>query len=58
MRVGFQGGGLRLIKALPMIRGFTNIFRKDYSVVNIDRLGAFPGEHRGDARRACRIGTG
>ena len=42
VRVGFQGGGLRLIKALPMIRGFTNIFRKDYSVVNIDRLGAFP----------------
>lgn len=42
MRLGFQGGGLRLIKALPMIRGFTNVFRKDYSVVNIDRLGGFP----------------
>ncbi|MCH8185280.1 MAG: 50S ribosomal protein L15 [Chloroflexi bacterium] len=42
VRLGFQGGGLRLIKALPMMRGFTNIFRKDYSVVNIDRLGGFP----------------
>ncbi len=42
VRVGFQGGGLRLIKALPMMRGFTNIFRKDYSVVNVDRLGVFP----------------
>ncbi len=42
MRLGFQGGGLRLIKALPMLRGFTNIFRKDYSVVNIDRLRGFP----------------
>jgi large subunit ribosomal protein L15 len=42
VRLGFQGGGLRLIKALPMIRGFTNVFRKDYSVVNIDRLGGFP----------------
>ncbi len=42
VRLGFQGGGLRLIKALPMMRGFTNIFRTDYSVVNIDRLGGFP----------------
>ena len=42
VRLGFQGGGLRLIKALPMLRGFTNVFRKDYSVVNIDRLGGFP----------------
>ncbi len=42
VRLGFQGGGLRLIKALPMMRGFTNIFRKEYSVVNVDRLGGFP----------------
>ncbi len=42
VRLGFQGGGLRLIKALPMMRGFTNIFRTEYSVVNVDRLGGFP----------------
>jgi large subunit ribosomal protein L15 len=27
-----------------MIRGFTNIFRTRYSVVNVDRLAAFPSE--------------
>ncbi len=42
VRLGFQGGGLRLIKALPMMRGFTNIFRKEFSVVNVDSLGGFP----------------
>ena len=42
VRLGFQGGGLPLIKSLPMMRGFTNIFRKEYRVVNLDRLAAFP----------------
>ena len=42
VRLGFQGGGLRLIKALPMMRGFTNIFRKEFSVVNVDSLSGFP----------------
>lgn len=42
VRPGFQGGQLALIKALPMIRGFTNIFRREYSVVNLDRLAMFP----------------
>ena len=42
VRLGFQGGGLRLIKALPMMRGFTNIFRKEFSVVNVDGLSDFP----------------
>ena len=42
VRLGFHGGGLRLIKALPMMRGFTNIFRKEFSVVNVDSLSGFP----------------
>lgn len=41
-RLGFQGGQLALIKSLPMIRGFTNIFRKEYSVVNLHQLERFP----------------
>ena len=41
-RLGFQGGGLKLIKSLPMLRGFTNIFRKEYSVVNLHRLAEIP----------------
>ena len=42
VRVGFAGGQLPLAKSLPAMRGFTNIFRQEYSVVNIDRLSMFP----------------
>jgi large subunit ribosomal protein L15 len=42
VRPGFEGGQLPLIKSLPSHRGFTNIFREQYTVVNIDRLAAFP----------------
>ena len=38
----FQGGQLSLLKRLPSIRGFTNIFRREYAVVNVERLAAFP----------------
>ncbi len=44
MRPGFEGGQLPLIKRLPRKRGFVNIFRTEYSVVNLDKLGIFePG---------------
>ncbi len=44
MRPGFEGGQLPLIKRLPQKRGFVNIFRVEYSIVNIDKLGIFePG---------------
>ncbi len=41
MRPGFQGGQLPLIKSLPRKRGFVNIFRVEYSVVNLDKLNIF-----------------
>ena len=41
IRPGFEGGQLPLIKRLPRKRGFTNIFRVEYSVVNIARLNMF-----------------
>ncbi len=44
VRPSFEGGQLPLSKKLPKIRGFTNIFRKRYSVVNVDSLAAFPSE--------------
>ena len=34
---GFEGGQMPLHRRLPK-RGFTNIFRADYEVVNVDRL--------------------
>ncbi len=38
---GFEGGQLPLIKRLPQKRGFVNIFRIEYSVVNIGKLNMF-----------------
>ncbi len=41
MSRGFEGGQLPLIRRLPRKRGFTNIFRIEYSIVNIDKLNIF-----------------
>ncbi len=37
---GFEGGQLPLTQRLPKLRGFTNPFRVEYQVVNLDRLSA------------------
>lgn len=36
-RVGFEGGQMPLIRRVPK-RGFTNIFRKEFAIVNLSRL--------------------
>jgi len=41
IRPGFEGGQLPLIKRLPRKRGFVNIFRIEYSIVNIETLNIF-----------------
>lgn len=41
IRPGFEGGQLPLLKRLPEKRGFFNLFRTEYSVVNLDKLSAF-----------------
>ena len=41
MSRGFEGGQLPLIKRLPRKRGFVNIFRMEYSVINISKLNKF-----------------
>ena len=41
MRPGFEGGQLPLIKRLPRKRGFVNIFRTEYSIVNLGSLSIF-----------------
>ncbi len=41
MRPGFEGGQLPLIERLPRKRGFTNIFRTEYSTVKVGALNAF-----------------
>ncbi|MDD4568764.1 MAG: 50S ribosomal protein L15 [Tepidanaerobacteraceae bacterium] len=39
-RPGFEGGQMPLYRRLPK-RGFTNIFKKQFAVVNIDDLNVF-----------------
>ena len=41
IRPGFEGGQLPLIKRLPRKRGFVNIFRTEYNVININKLNMF-----------------
>jgi len=41
VRLGFEGGQTPLFKRLPK-KGFTNPFRKEYSIVNISDLNKYP----------------
>ena len=40
VRPGFEGGQMPLYRRLPK-RGFTNIFKKVYEVINVDQLNVF-----------------
>jgi large subunit ribosomal protein L15 len=40
---GFEGGQMPLHRRLPK-RGFTNIFRKEYAIVNLSRLDKLEGD--------------
>ncbi len=40
VRIGFEGGQMPLYRRLPKV-GFTNIFRKEYAVVNLSDLERF-----------------
>jgi large subunit ribosomal protein L15 len=40
---GFEGGQMPLHRRLPK-RGFTNIFRKEYAIVNVGRLEQLEGD--------------
>lgn len=42
-RLGFEGGQMPLIRRVPK-RGFTNIFRREFAVVNLSQLEGFEGE--------------
>lgn len=45
VRPGFEGGQTPLFKRLPK-RGFTNIFRKEYAIVNVGALNVFRKNQR------------
>jgi large subunit ribosomal protein L15 len=40
---GFEGGQMPLHRRLPK-RGFTNIFKKEYAVINLNRLNELEGD--------------
>ncbi len=40
-RLGFEGGQNPIQRRLPHLPGFTNIFKKEFEVVNLDRLASF-----------------
>src|SRR5215207_1946906 len=42
-RPGFEGGQMPLIRRVPK-RGFTNIFKVEYAVVNLSQLADFEGD--------------
>lgn len=42
-RLGFEGGQMPLVRRVPK-RGFTNIFRKEFSIINLERLNALEGD--------------
>jgi large subunit ribosomal protein L15 len=39
--LGFEGGQMPLIRRVPK-RGFTNVFRQEYAVVNVSQLATLP----------------
>ena len=41
MKPGFEGGQLPIVKRLPSQRGFTNIFKTEYVLVNLDDMANF-----------------
>ncbi len=53
---GFEGGQLPLIKRLPRKRGFVNIFRIEYSLVNVGQLDIFEPESEVTPQRLLAAG--
>jgi large subunit ribosomal protein L15 len=55
-RLGYEGGQLPLVQRLPRKRGFTNIFRKEYCIVNVGDLKAFEANAEISAEILCKAG--
>jgi large subunit ribosomal protein L15 len=43
VKVGFEGGQLPIQQRVPKLKGFTNPFRVEYGVINLDTLETFEG---------------
>jgi large subunit ribosomal protein L15 len=56
VRPGFEGGQLPLIKRLPRKRGFTNVFKTKYNIVNVGKLAIFPPGTEVTSEELLRVG--
>lgn len=54
--LGFEGGQMRIGRRLPK-RGFTNIFKKDITVVNVGRLNIFNDGDVVDKKQLVKTGV-
>jgi len=54
-RAAFEGGGTSFARRLPK-RGFTNIFKKHFAVINIEQLNRFEADSVVDVPALCRSG--
>jgi len=54
---GFEGGQLPLIQRLPQKRGFVNIFRTEYSVINVGKLNMFESGSEVNPERLIAAGV-
>lgn len=52
----FEGGQLPLVRRLPHKRGFTNLFKVHYAVVNLDSLAAFAAGSQVDPEALAAAG--
>src|ERR671927_1464781 len=41
----FEGGQNRLVRRMPYLRGFKNLWRVEYQVMNVGDLNELPAEH-------------
>jgi large subunit ribosomal protein L15 len=55
MMRGFEGGQMPLHRRLPK-RGFTNIFKKEYAIINVGRLALLEGDSF-DPQRLIELGV-
>ena len=55
MRPGFEGGQMPLIRRIPK-RGFTNIFKKEFAVVNVGDLNEFRKGTKVDLQKMVESG--
>jgi large subunit ribosomal protein L15 len=55
VRIGFEGGQMPLTRRIPK-RGFTNIYKKNYSIVNVGDLEKFENNAVVDAAALKEIG--